>query len=64
MVPVKNPCTPPPQVVKKPMFWQIHEIRQPFFNLNYGKWKPQISQRIVQNPPDLPTCTANHAKLA
>ena len=40
------------------------KIHQPFFDLNYGKWKPQILQRIMQNPLNLPTPTANHMKLA
>ena len=40
------------------------KIRQPFFDLNYEKWKHQISQQIEQNPLNSPTLTANHTKLA
>ena len=53
----------PPKVVKKPRFGKLHEIRQPFFNLDPEKWKPQILQQIAQNPLNLPTNAANHAKL-
>ena len=28
------------------------------------EWKPQILQRIAQNPPNSPTHPANHVKLA
>ena len=63
MVKAKNPCIPP-KVVKKPTFWQITQNSRPFFNLDHEKWKPQILQRIVQNPLNSPTNTANHAKLA
>ena len=53
----------PPKVVKSPRFGKLREIRRPFFNLDHEKWKPQILQRIVQNPLNLPTNTANHIKL-
>ena len=43
---------------------KLGEIRQPFFDLNYEKWKLQISQRIAQNPLNSPTPTGNHMKLA
>ena len=49
---------------KAHMFGKLREIRQPFSDLNYGKWKPQISQRIAQNPLNSPTITVNHVKLA
>ena len=54
----------PPKVVKRPRFSKLREIRQPFFDLDHEKWKPQILQRIVQNPLNSPTHTANHVKLA
>ena len=54
----------PPKVVKKPRFSKLHEIRQPFFDLDHEKWKPQILQRIAQNLLNSPTHTANHVKLA
>ena len=49
---------------KTHIFGKLCEICQPFSDFNYGKWKPQISQRIVQNPLNSPTVTANHTKLA
>ena len=49
---------------KTHIFGKLHEIHQPFSDLNYGEWKPQISQPIAQNPLNSPTLTANHAKLA
>ena len=49
---------------KAHIFGKLREIRQPFSNLNHGKWKPQISQRIVQNPLNSLTLTVNHVKLA
>ena len=49
---------------KTHIFGKLCEIRQPFFDLNYGKWKPQISQRIAHNPLKSPTLTVNHTKLA
>ena len=54
----------PPKVSKSPHFGKLHEIHQPFFNLDHKKWKPQILQRIAQNPLNSPTNTANHTKLA
>ena len=39
------------------------QIRRPFFDLDHEKWKPQILQRIAQNPLNSPTHTANHVKL-
>ena len=45
------------------MFWQLHEIRQPFFDLGYEKWKLQILQGIAQNLLNLPPPMANHVKL-
>ena len=59
----KNPCIPPKQS-KSPHFGKLREICWPFFDLDPEKWKPQILQRIVQNPLNSPTNTANHAKLA
>ena len=53
----------PPKVSKSPRFGKLHKIRQPFFILDHEKWKPQILQRIVQNPLNSPTNTVNHAKL-
>ena len=50
----------PPKVVKKPPFWQITRKFADHFSI----WKPQILQRIAQNPLNSPTNTANHAKLA
>ena len=49
---------------KAHIFGKLREIRQPFFDLDYRKWKSQISQRIAQNLLNSPTLTANHAKLA
>ena len=63
MVKAKNPCIPPKKS-KSPRFSKLHEIRQPFFDLDHEKWKPQILQRIAQNPLNSPAHTANHAKLA
>ena len=53
----------PPKVVKSPCFGKLCEIRRPFFGLDHEKWKPQILQRIAQNPLNSPTHTANDAKL-
>ena len=53
----------PPKVVKRPHFSKLREIHRPFFDLDHEKWKPQILQRIAQNPLNSPTHTANHAKL-
>ena len=63
MVPVKNPCIPLSSQ-KTHFFGKLREIHQPFSDLNYGKWKPQISQRIAHNPLNSPTLTVNHVKLA
>ena len=49
---------------KAHIFGKLCKIRQPFSDLNYGKWKPQISQQIAQNRLNSPTLTANHTKLA
>ena len=50
---------------KKPhIFGKLREICQPVSDLNYGKWKSQISQQIAQNPLNSLTLTANHMKLA
>ena len=54
----------PPKVVKKPRFGKLRKIRQPFFDLDHEKWKPQISQQIAQNSLNSPTNTVNHAKSA
>ena len=55
----------PPKVVKKsPRFGKLRKIRWPFFDLDPEKWKPQILQRIAQNPLNSPTNAANHVKLA
>ena len=55
----------PPKVVKKAhILEKLHEIRPPFFDLDYEKWKLQILQRIAQNPLNSPAYTANHVKLA
>ena len=59
----KNPYIPP-KYSKSPRFGKLCEICQPFFDLDPEKWKPQTLQRIAQNPLNLPTNTANHAKLA
>ena len=59
----KNPCIPP-KYSKSPHFGKLRELRRPFFDLDPEKWKPQILQRIAQNPLNSPTNTANHAKLA
>ena len=53
----------PPKVVKNPCFGKLREIHRPFFDLDHEKWKPQILQRIAQNPLNSPTHTANHVKL-
>ena len=63
MVKAKNPCIPP-KWSKGPRFGKLCKIRRPFFNLDHEKWKPQILQRIAQNPLNSPTHTANHVKLA
>ena len=63
IVKAKNPCIPP-KYSKSPRFGKLREIRQPFFNLDHEKWKPQILQQIAQNPLNSPTHTANHVKLA
>ena len=49
---------------KARIFGKLRKICQPFSNLNYGKWKPQILQRIAQNPLNSPTLTAIDVKLA
>ena len=54
----------PPKVVKSPCFGKLCEIRRPFFDLDHGKWKPQVSQQIARNSLNSPTNTANHAKSA
>ena len=46
------------------MFGKLREIRQPFFDLDYEKWKLQILQRIARNPLNSPAPTVNHVKLA
>ena len=56
----------PPKVVKKPMFsffGKLREIRQPFFDFSYEKWKLQILQRIAQKPLNSPAPPVNHVKL-
>ena len=46
------------------MFWQITRNLPTIFRFGLQKWKLQILQRIVQNPLNLSTPTANHTKLA
>ena len=54
---------PPQSSQKSPRFGKLREICWPFFDLDPEKWKPQILQRIAQNPLNSPTNTMNHAKL-
>ena len=54
----------PPKYSKSPRFGKLCEIRQPFFDLDHEKWKPQISQQIARNSLSSPITTANHAKSA
>ena len=42
---------------------KLRKIRQPFSDLDHGKWNSQNLQQIAQNLLNLPTVTANHAKF-
>ena len=55
---------PPQKYSKTPRFGNLRKIRWPFFDLNYEKWKLQISQQIARNPLNSPPTTMNHAKSA
>ena len=52
-----------PKVIK-PLFWQIMQNSLTIFQFGPGEMETLHLQRIVQNPLNLPTCSANHVKLA
>ena len=49
---------------KAHIFGKLREIRQPFSDLDHGKWNSQNLHQNAQNLPNLPTLTMNQAKFA
>ena len=58
----KNPCTPQSKS-KSPHFCKLHEIHRPVFQFGPREMETLSLQRIMQNPLNSPTHSANHMKL-